>query len=260
MAQFLPRNAQAPSAGGVQSAAVDVGLRAHMLRVYNYLSAGLALAAIIAYSLFSMAVTTDPALTAATLRNGVRLTAFGKEFFQSPLFLVIMFAPLVMCIGLIFFAQKLSAFATQAVYWTFVVLLGAGLSTVFLKYKLGSVAQVLAITSASFAALSLYGYTTKRDLSGMATFLVMGLFGLIIASLLNIWLQSSGLQFAISCIGVLVFAGFTAYDTQQIKDQYYVVAGDADGMTKAAAWGALSLFLDFINLFQFLLSLLGSRE
>jgi FtsH-binding integral membrane protein len=131
---------------------------------------------------------------------------------------------------------------------------------VFVRYKLGSAAQVFAITSVAFAGLSLWGYTTKRDLSRFGTFLIMGLIGLILASLLNLWLQSGALQFVISCVGVLVFAGLIAYDTQRIKDEYLMIAGDTVEVAKAAVWGALSLFLDFVNLFQFLLSLLGSRE
>ncbi len=260
MAQFLPRNAQAGSVGRTDTSALDAGLRSHMLRVYNYLSVGIGLAAVIAYALFSMSVTTDPALTAGTLRNGLKLTEFGKSFYLSPLFMVIMFAPLVMLIGLMFVGHKLGTAGTQIAYWLLVSLIGAGMSSIFMKYKLGSVSQVFAITSAAFAALSLWGYTTKRNLSGMGTFLFMGLIGIILAGLANLWFQSGALQFAISCIGVLVFAGFTAYDTQRIKDEYYMIAGDVAAMSKAAVWGALSLFLDFVNMFQMLLSLFGDRE
>ena len=174
--------------------------------------------------------------------------------------MVVAFAPLVMMLGLMFVGQRLSVGATQAAYWTLVALIGAGLSAVFMRYRLGSAAQVFAITSVAFASLSLYGYTTKRDLSGFGTFLIMGLIGVILASLLNLWFQSGALQFAISVIGVLVFAGLTAYDTQRIKDEYLMIAGDTVEVAKAAIWGALSLFLDFVNMFQLLLSLIGNRE
>jgi uncharacterized protein len=259
MAQFLPRNVQSGVAARADSGLLDVGLRAHMLRVYNYLAAGIGLAAIIAYVLFSLAVTNDPALAVATL-GSKKLTAFGAAFFMSPIYMVVAFAPLVMLIGLMFLGDRLGVFGTQVVYWTLVSLIGASLSMVFLRYRIGSAAQVFAITSVAFASLSLWGYTTKRDLSGFGTFLMMGLIGIILASLLNLWFQSGALQFAISCIGVLVFAGLTAYDTQRIKDEYLMIAGDAVATAKAAVWGALSLFLDFVNLFQFLLSLLGNRD
>lgn len=259
MAQFLPRNAQTGYATQAQTGALDAGLRAHMVRVYNYLAGGIGFAAVIAYVLFSMSVTNDPALTVATMGSH-KLTAFGATFFRSPLYLVIAFAPLVMMLGLAFMGHKLSVGGTQAAYWTLVALVGAGLSAVFMRYKLGSAAQVFAITSVAFASLSLWGYTTKRDLSGFGTFLMMGVIGIILASLLNLWFQSGALQFAISCIGVLVFAGLTAYDTQRIKDEYMMIAGDSVETAKAAVWGALSLFLDFVNLFQFLLSLIGNRD
>lgn len=250
----------APASRAGTAVGVDEGLRTHMLRVYNYLAAGIGLAAVLAYVVFSMAVTTDPALTAATLRNGVKLTAFGKTMFASGWIMAIKLAPLGLLLVLAFTAHRLSTGGTQLAYWALVALIGIGASTAFIQYKLGSVGQVFAITSLSFAALSLYGYTTKKDLSGWGSFLFMGLVGIILAGLANLWFQSSALQFAISCIGVLVFAGFTAYDTQRIKDEYYMVLGDAAAMGKAAVWGALSLFLDFVNLFQMLLSLLGNRE
>ena len=239
MAQFLPRNVTAGVATRAESGAIDAGLRSHMLRVYNYLAAGIGWAALVAFMFYNMV---------------------GPAFIRSPWFLVVSFAPLVLLIGLMFVGHRLSVAGTHIAYWTLVTLIGAGLSAVFVRYKLGSAAQVFAITSVAFAGLSLWGYTTKRDLSGFGTFLIMGLIGIILASLLNIWLQSGALQFAISCIGVLVFAGLTAYDTQRIKDEYLMIAGDAVEVAKAAVWGALSLFLDFVNLFQFLLSLLGSRE
>jgi hypothetical protein len=154
----------------------------------------------------------------------------------------------------------MSVGAAQMAFWAFAAVMGLSLSSILLVYTGQSITQVFFITAASFGALSLYGYTTQRDLSGMGSFLIMGLFGIIIAALVNLFLQSGALQFAISVIGVLVFAGLTAYDTQQIKDNYYAVAGDAAAMAKGAIMGALNLYLDFINLFISLLQLLGNRE
>jgi hypothetical protein len=242
------------------SVTVDEGLRAHMLRVYNYLGAGIGLAAVLAYAVYSLSVTTDPALATATMRNGVKLTAFGQALFGSPLIMVLKFAPLILLLGLAFMGHKLSAAGTQLAYWGLVALIGAGGATWFIQFKLGSIAQVFAITAMAFAALSLWGYTTKRDLTGMGSFLIMGLVGIILAGLANLWFQSGALHFAITVMGVGIFAGLTAYDTQRLKDEYYYVQGDAAAMSKAASWGALSLFLDFVNLFQMLLSLLGNRE
>jgi uncharacterized protein len=239
MAQFLPRHVQGGVGTRADAGAIDAGLRSHMISVYNYLAGGIGLAAVVAYLVFNMA---------------------GPAFIRSGWFMIIAFAPLVMILGLAFIGPRLSVAGTQLAYWALVAMVGAGLSAVFVRYRIGSAAQVFAITSVAFAALSLYGYTTKRDLSGFGSFLIMGLIGLIVASLLNIWFQSGALQFAISCIGVLIFAGLTAYDTQRIKDEYLMVVGDQVAVAKAAVWGALSLFLDFVNLFQMLMSLIGDRE
>jgi FtsH-binding integral membrane protein len=154
----------------------------------------------------------------------------------------------------------MSAAATQMAFWAFSAVMGASMSTIFLRYTGQSITQIFFVTAAAFAALSLYGYTTKKDLSGWGTFLFMGVVGLILASLVNIWLQSPSLYFALSAICVLVFAGLTAYDTQQIKDNYYQIAGDSEMVAKGAVMGALNLYLDFINMFQGLLALFGSRE
>ncbi|MGE3845214.1 MAG: Bax inhibitor-1/YccA family protein, partial [Vicinamibacterales bacterium] len=215
MAQIDHRYVHGASASRVGTGvAVDEGLRAHMLRVYNYLAAGIGVAAILAYAVYNASVTTDPALAVATLRNGVLLTPFGKALFASGWIMGIKLAPIGLLLILAFTAQRLSTGATQLAYWALVALIGAGASTAFIQYKLGSVGQVFAITALSFAALSLWGYTTKRDLSGWGSFLFMGLIGIILASIANIFFHSGPLQFAISVIGVLVFAGFTAYDTQ----------------------------------------------
>ena len=239
--------------------AIDEGLRAFMLRVYNYMAAGLAITGVVAYVFYAMAVTNDPAGAAAQVRSGVYLTSFGAAIYTSALKWVIMLAPL----GMVFFLsarlQKMSIQGAQLAFWGFAALMGASLSSIFLVYTASSITQVFFITAASFGALSLWGYTTKKDISGWGSFLFMGLIGIIIASLVNLFVGSSALQFAISVIGVLVFAGLTAYDTQQIKEMYYV--GD-DGTVRGrkAIMGALRLYLDFINLFMMLLSLFGNRE
>jgi len=235
------------------TAAVDEGLRAFMLRVYNYMAAGLVITGVVAYAVFAMAVTTDPAT------GGRALTSFGATIYTSPLKWVIMLAPLGMVFLLSARLHKMSVQSAQLAFWGFAALMGASLSSIFLVYASASIAQVFFITAATFGALSVYGYTTSKDLSGWGSFLFMGLIGIIIASVVNIFLASSALQFAISIIGVLVFAGLTAYDTQNIKNEYY--AGDSEMVAgQKAISGALRLYLDFINLFIMLLSLLGNRE
>ena len=221
MAEFDSRYSQATTVG---RADVDEGLRAYMLGVYNYMAAGVALTGIVAYLIYSLAVTSDPGSAAATLPNGQGLTAFGVALY------------------------------------IYAALVGASLSSLLLVYTGTSIANVFFITAATFAALSVWGYTTKRDISGWGSFLFMGLIGIIIAAIVNIFMQSSAMQFAISVIGVLVFAGLTAYDTQRIKDVYYEVAGNAEAAAKASILGALSLYQDFVGLFVNLLTLMGDRE
>lgn len=224
----------------LEAAQIDVGLRQHMLRVYNYMASGVALTGIVAYA----------AASSQTLMQAI---------FGTPLAWVVMLAPLAFVLVLSFGIHRLSLFASQAVFWVFAAAMGLSLSTVFIVFTGESIARVFFITAASFGALSLYGYTTKRDLSGMASFLIMGLFGIVIAGLVNIFLKSSGLQFAISVIGVLVFAGLTAYDTQRIKSEY-LESDPAETAGKKAIMGALALYLDFINLMMLLLQLLGQRR
>ena len=246
--------------------AVDEGLRAYMLRVYNYMAAGVALTGLVAYIIFSYAVTNDTSQAAQTtrgyaaLRQGMYLTPFGLTIYASWLRYVIMFIP----IGFIFlFAgaiYRMSVGAAQLVFWAFAAAMGLSLSWIFVVFTGHSIANIFFITAAMFGALSLYGYTTKKDLSGWGTFLFMGVVGLFIASIVNLFMASDALRFAISVIGVLVFAGLTAYDTQQIKDNYYAVANDAVAMGKSAIMGALNLYLDFINMFVFMLQLFGNRE
>jgi uncharacterized protein len=268
MAQFDNRYAQAGSAARQQSGAVvDEGLRSYMLSVYNYMAGGIALTGIVAYLIFTQAVTGDAALAAKSatgatlaLKRGMFLTPFGALMFASPLKWVVMLAPLAFVFFLSFRVYKMSVGATQATFWMFAAVMGASLSSIFLVYTGQSITQVFFVTAAAFAGLSLFGYTTKRDLSGWGSFLIMGVIGILIAAVVNIWLQSSALQFAISVLGVLIFAGLTAYDTQTIKDGYYQIAGDATLMAKGAIMGALNLYLDFINMFTSMLSLFGNRE
>jgi len=260
MAQIDRRYRTASGPVAREAGYVDEGLRSYMLGVYNYMAAGVALTGVVAYGLFAALTTSDPSQAVAALRNGVMLTATGKAVFGSPLMWVVALAPLAFIFLIGFRAQKMSVSAAQMTFWAFAAVMGASLSTIFLRYTGASIMQMFFITSAAFASLSLWGYTTKKDLSGWGSFLIMGVIGIILAAIVNIFLQSSALQFAISAIGVVAFAGLTAYDTQRIKDEYYMVAGDAVAAGKAAVFGALSLYLDFVNMFTSLLQLFGSRE
>ena len=254
------RNYQMRAAAGTRvDTGIDEGLRAYMIKVYTLMALGLAITGVAALGTVWFATTGDPSAAVATLPNGKLLTAFGAALYGSPLRWVVMLAPL----GLVFFlsarVHTMSLSAAQTTFWVFAALMGMSLSSIFLVYTTGSIVQTFFITAASFGALSLFGYTTKRDLTGWGSFLIMGVFGLIIAMIVNIFLASPALQFAISAIGVLVFAGLTAYDTQKIKEMYF----DGDEVLVAgrkAIMGALTLYLDFINLFTFLLSFLGNRE
>ncbi|MHB0950716.1 MAG: Bax inhibitor-1/YccA family protein [Allorhizobium sp.] len=242
------RNYQGRTSQGAQSAMmIDEGLRAYMLKVYNLMALGLAITGIAAYLTFQMAVD-----------NG-QLTAFGQAIYVSALKWVIIFAPVALVFFMSFRIHTMSVAAAQATFWVYAALMGLSLSSIFLIYTGQSIVQTFFVTAASFGALSLYGYTTKRSLSAMGSFLIMGLFGLIIASLVNIFLASSALDFAISAIGVLIFAGLTAWDTQRIKESYFE-ADSSDAAGRKAIMGALQLYLDFINLFLFLLRFLGNRE
>ncbi|GGD42082.1 Bax inhibitor-1/YccA family protein [Aureimonas glaciei] len=242
-----------PLAGSTVDVTIDQGLRSYMIKVYNLMAGGLAITGIAAYVMFTMSVVTNA--------NGdiTALTPLGQTVFGSPLKWVLMFAPLAMVMFLSFRVHKMSVAAAQATFWGYAALVGLSLSTIFMVYTQQSIVQVFFVTAASFGALSLFGYTTKRDLSAWGSFLFMGVIGIIIASVVNIFLASSALAFAISAIGVLVFAGLTAYDTQQIKEMYYEGDGSAV-MGRKAIMGALRLYLDFINMFMFLLQLFGSRR
>jgi len=224
--------------GAARTVAVDAGLRAHMIRVYNYMAGGVALTGLVAYF-------TNQAL--------------GPTLYNSPIMWVLMFAPL----GLVFFLSykidSLSASTARALFFVYAALLGASLSVIFAVYTGGSITRVFFISAAAFGGLSLWGYTTQRDLTGMGSFLMMGLIGIIIASLVNIFLKSSGLDWIISIIGVIVFAGLTAWDTQKIKEMYSPM-DDGTVTGRKAVMGALSLYLDFINMFLMLLRLFGDRR
>jgi len=243
----------APRGYADQAAVVDAGLRAYMLRVYNYMAAAVALSGVAAYATFNAAVTTDAA------GKIVALTSFGQTIFSGPAMIILLLGTLGLVMFISFRINALQYSTALALFMVYAALLGVALSPIFLTYTGASITRVFFISAASFGALSLYGYTTQRDLSGMGTFLMMGLFGIIIASLVNIFLKSSGLDWVISVIGVGVFAGLTAYDTQRIKEMYSSM--DDDGtLGRKAVMGALSLYLDFINLFMMLLRLVGDRR
>lgn len=221
--------------------AYDAGLRSYMLKVYNYMASGVLLTGIVAMLFASSGMAAE--------------IMFGG----GPLKWVIILSPLAIVLMMSFGQNKFSTPALQAMFWGFATLMGLSMSTIFLVYTGTSIAQTFFATSAAFLGLSLYGYTTKKDLSGWGSFLIMGVIGLLVAMVINIFLQSSMMHLVISAIGVLVFAGLTAYDTQRIKSMYAYVAG-TDMVGKTVVLSALSLYLDFINMFQFLLTFMGSQE
>jgi FtsH-binding integral membrane protein len=247
---------------GVGTAAIDEGLRAHMNKVYGTMSVGMLITALAAWSISGLAVTSDPTGATAEIASGVYLTGLGEAIYMSPLKWVIMFAPLLFVFGLSAGINRMSAATAQTAFYGFAAVMGLSLSSIFLVFTGASIVTTFLVTSIAFASLSLYGYTTKKDLSAMGTFLMMGVIGLIVAMVLNIFIASSALSFAISAIGVLVFAGLTAYDTQRIKTTYIQMAasGDQEWLGKSAIMGALSLYLDFINMFMFLLQFMGNRQ
>jgi FtsH-binding integral membrane protein len=222
-----------------------------MIRVYNYMTAGVALTGIVAWFAFSAAVTQTS--------GGLALTPFGQTLFHSPLMWVLVLAPLGLVMVMSFGINRLSPATALTLFFVYAGLLGLSLATIFLVYTHGSIARVFFISAATFGAMSLYGYTTQRDLTAWGSFLFMGLIGIVIASLVNIFLHSSGLDWVISVIGVLVFVGLTAYDTQNIKEMYDPM-DDGTIAGRKAVMGALRLYLDFINLFLMLLRLFGDRR
>ena len=248
------------SLGGTGAIAVDQGLRAYMLRIYNFMVLGLAITALGALATYMLSVTTDPSVAALKLRDGLMLTSFGKTLFVGPLKWVVIFAPLALVFLLSFGVERMRPAMAQLVFWIYAALVGVSLGSIFMVFTHTSIVRVFFITAASFGALSLWGYTTQRDLTGMGSFLLMGLFGIILAGIVNLFMASSALQFAISVIGVVVFAGLTAWDTQRLKAEYLYGAMEGDAAERSAIVGALSLYLNFINLFTLLLQLLGQRE
>jgi uncharacterized protein len=230
-----------PSLNGeaIGRAGYDLGLRSHMLSIYNYMASGVLLSGIVAL-LFA--------------RSGM-----AEQVFGTPLRWLIALAPLGFVFAMSFGVQRMKTSTLQMLFWAFSVAMGLSLSSIFFVYTGASIATTFFATAAAFAGLSLFGYTTKKDLSAMGSFLIMGVIGILVAMVINIFLQSSGLALAISILGVLIFAGLTAWDTQRLKNEYRMLAG-TDFAGKAVVMGALSLYLDFINMFQFLLSFLGERR
>jgi len=234
------------------AAVVDAGLRSYMLRVYNYMGIGLVVTGLVAYFTYANSFIEESGRI-------VGLTGLGAALYDSPLKWVVMLAPLAFVLVLSFGITKLSVPVTQLLFWAFAAVMGLSLSSIFAVYTGGSIAKVFFISAATFGAMSLYGYTTKRDLTQIGSFLMMGLIGIVIASIVNIFLASSALSYAISIVGVLVFVGLTAWDTQKIKESYNDGFG-AEVLAKGAIMGALSLYLDFINLFLMLLRLFGNQR
>jgi len=245
---FDPRATASPQTAGTigrEGVAYDAGLRSYMLSVYNYMASGVLLTGIVAL-LFAQGGESSPAYQ--VMVNGGLLKW------------VVILAPLGLVMWLSFGINRMSASTAKAVFFGYAVLMGLSLSTILLVYTGASVAQTFFAAAAAFASLSLWGYTTKKDLSGFGTFLIMGVFGLIIAMVINMFMRSTAMDLAISAIGVLLFAGLTAYDTQKIKSMYFMVQGGGEMVAKSAIMGALTLYLDFINLFLFLLRFMGDRR
>ncbi|MDB5570796.1 MAG: hypothetical protein JWN93_1979 [Hyphomicrobiales bacterium] len=241
------RNATARWGSGVArsgAAEIDQGLRSYMLGIYNHMTLALAISALVAMGVFMLG----------------RAHPITQMLYGSPLRWVIMLAPLAFVFVLSWRFERMSYTALLGTFWAFAAVMGLSMGWIGLVFKVGSIVNALMVTTIAFGGLSLYGYTTKRSLSGMGSFLVMGLIGLMVASVVNIFMQSGVLGFAISSIGVLIFAGLTAWDTQRLKDDYSYLAGSGEMMQKSSVMGALSLYLNFINMFQFILALTGSRD
>ena len=248
---------------GVRTAELDAGLRAHMSKVYGSMSIGMAITALASWAIAGLAVTSDPSATGIMIRDGEFLSGLGAAIYTSPLKWVVMFAPL----AFIFFGfgrlmSRGSAAAVQLGFFAFAGMIGLSISSIFLVYTDFSIVNTFLVTAIAFSGLSLWGYTTKRDISAWGAFLIMGVIGLIVAMIVNMFRASPAMEFAISGIGVLILAGLTAYDTQKIKTTYiaHAHAGDQEWLDKSAYAGALNLYLDFLNLFMFLLHFMGGRE
>jgi len=245
---------------GVQAgrAEIDQGLRSYMLGVYNNMVIGLALTGLVAYGTNMLTTTTDPPQAVARVGH-ILLTSFGEALYLSPLRWLVIFAPLLFVLFFSFRINQMAASTARALFFVFSASMGLSLSILVLIYTGASIANAFFVTAGAFGALSLYGYTTQRSLSAMGSFLIMGVFGLIIAMVVNLFLHSSGFQFALSILSVLIFSGLTVYDTQAIKEMYYA-SDDYQTATKKSVNGALRLYIDFINIFQSLLYLTGTRN
>jgi FtsH-binding integral membrane protein len=272
MMSDLNRNAAAydRAAGRTTQAVIDQGLRSFMLHVYNYMALGLAITGLAAIGIYLLSVTGDASAAATALRNGVQmpvairggqfLTPLGYAIFVSPLKWAIILSPLALVFLLSFGMERMRPATAQLLFWLFAALMGISLGSIFMVYTPTSITRVFFITAATFGALSLWGYTTQRDISGWGSFLFMGLIGVILASLINLIWPNGMLQFVVSVVGVLVFAGLTAYDTQRLKNEYIYGQLEGEMRERSAIMGALSLYLNFINLFTLLLQLLGQHE
>jgi uncharacterized protein len=256
MSDFDRNYASMRGVGTDRAVAYDMGLRAHMISVYNYMASGVALTGVTAWLAYQMAGGDAIRISGGTI---VGLTSFGQALFNSPLMWVLVLAPLGLVFFLSFRISHMQASTARLLFFVYAGLLGVSLATIFVAYTQTSITRVFFISAAAFGALSLYGYTTQRSLNAMGSFLIMGLFGLIIASLVNIFLKSSGLDWALSVIGVLIFAGLTAWDTQKIKEMFDP-QDDGTIAGRKVVMGALSLYLDFINMFLMLLRLFGERR
>jgi len=234
---------------GAQPVTYDAGLRAYMLRIYNYMASALALTGIVAL----FAANTPAILGMMYHVEEGRMSISGMGY-------LIMFAPIGLVLWLGMGIQRMSVTTAQAIYWTYAVLIGLSLSFVFLAFTGESIARAFFVTAGTFGAMSLYGYTTQRDLSGFGSFLMMGLFGIIIASVVNLFLHSSGVAWMVSILGLGIFIGLTAWDTQKLKAIYYQMNGSADMLAKVSIFGALNLYMDFINIFMYMLRFMGDRR
>jgi FtsH-binding integral membrane protein len=245
---------------GARTAQIDEGLKAHMNKVYGTMSVGMLITALAAWAISGLATTTVP--TGAQISADTYLTQLGVALYASPLKWLVMFAPLIFVFGFSAGINRMSAATAQTVFYAFAAVMGVSISSIFLVFTGFSIVQTFLVTAIAFAGLSLWGYTTKKDISGWGAFLIMGVIGLIVASIVNIFLQNPAMMLAISAIGVLIFAGLTAYDTQRIKAEYlqHAHSADSEWLGKSAIMGALALYLDFINLFMFLLQFMGNRE
>ena len=258
------------SAGRAPSAVIDQGLRSYMLHVYNYMMIGLAITGCAALGVYLLSITNDASLAAkvtragaevpAQIRGGMFLTPLGYALFLSPLKWLVMLSPLALVFVISFGVLRLRPATAQLLFWVFAALMGISLASIFMVVTQTSITRVFFITAATFGALSLWGYTTQRDISGWGSFLFMGLIGIVLGSLVNLIWPNGMLQFVVSIVGVLVFAGLTAYDTQRLKNEYVYGQLEGDSHERSAIMGALSLYLNFINLFTLLLQLLGQRE